>query len=104
MVRIDGSSRPVVRDDLISRRVDEDFFVYDPVSDRVVLLNLSAAVVFDLCDGTRTPDEIAEEVARVFGSERDEVALGVRAALEQLAGSALLRNAVIAAAERGRRG
>ena len=66
---------PRWRDDLIFRQVDEDFVVYDPVTDRTALLNLSAAAVLDLCDGSHTAAEIAAEVAAAFGEpERDILA------------------------------
>ena len=66
---------PKWRDDLIFRQVDDDFVVYDPVTDRTALLNLSAAAVLDLCDGGHTAADIAAEVAAAFGEpERDVLA------------------------------
>ena len=41
------SRQPKVRADLVFRTVDEDLVVYDPLSDRTSLLNLSAAVILD---------------------------------------------------------
>lgn len=84
------SRPPIARPDLVQRQLDEDFFLYDPVSDKVVLLNTSAALVFDLCDGTRTPDQIAGEVARVFKSDLSRVAVDVRDTLADFANSGLL--------------
>ncbi len=76
--------RPKLRDDLIFRQVEEDFVVYDPVSDRTALLNLSAAVVFDLCDGTLTIREIADEVATVFTEEQRDLLADVETVLRDL--------------------
>ena len=60
------SVNPRTRDDLVVRCVDEDFAVYDPVRDRLALLNPSAALVFDLCDGSNTLQDIVAEVIRAF--------------------------------------
>ena len=63
------SEYPKLREDLIVRQVDEDFVVYDPVSDRTALVNLSAGMILDLCDGTRTVDAIAAEVSQAYSVE-----------------------------------
>jgi hypothetical protein len=72
--------RPRLRDDLVIRQVEDQFVVYDPVEDVTSLLNASAALVMDLCDGTRTQQEIALEVANVFGLDVDLVRDDVREA------------------------
>jgi hypothetical protein len=46
---------------------EDGLVVYDPAGDMVHHLNPSAAVIFDLCDGTRDTDSIA----RVLGEAYD---------------------------------
>lgn len=46
---------------------EDGLVVYDPAHDMVHHLNPSAAVIFDLCDGTRDTDAIA----RVLGAAYD---------------------------------
>lgn len=75
--------QPRMREDLIVRQVEEDFVVYDPVSDRTSLLNLSAAVVFELCDGTRTKSDIAAALAETFNKARTDVMGDVEVALDE---------------------
>ena len=72
---------PRWRDDLIFRQVDDDFVVYDPVTDRTALLNLSAAAVLDLCDGSHTAAEIAAEVAAAFGEPEGDILVEVEKTL-----------------------
>ncbi len=84
------ATRPLGRDDLLTREVDGEFFLYDPVTDRIVLINHSAAVIFELCDGTRTEDEIAAEVQRLYGSEAEQLDSEVRATLVELTASGLI--------------
>ena len=47
--------------------VDDGLIVYDESTDRVHHLNPTAAVILELCDGTRTASDIAGAVAETFG-------------------------------------
>jgi hypothetical protein len=47
--------------------VDDGLVVHDVEAGRVHHLNLTSALVFDLCDGARGVDAIAAEVAAAFG-------------------------------------
>ena len=76
---------PRQRQDLIFRQIDEDFVVYDPVTDHTLLLNASSAAVLDLCDGSRTLDDMVHEVATAFRVEPDAVRDEVVTALEGFA-------------------
>ena len=71
---------PCLREDLIIRQVDDDFVIYDPLRDRTLLLNLTAAAVLDHCDGDHTVEEMASEIARIFAVE----ALDIRADVESI--------------------
>jgi hypothetical protein len=83
---VDPADRPRLREDVAIRHLDGEYLAYDPVSDRTVLLNASAAATLELCDGSRTPEEIACDVEEAFGSpaffRSEDVALVLRA-LEQ---------------------
>ena len=58
-----ASAVPDRRPDLIFRQIDDDVCVYDPVRDRILLLNATSALILDLCDGTRTWEQIEAEAA-----------------------------------------
>ena len=75
---------PRVRNDLALSEVDDEFIVYNPATDRTALLNPTAALVFDYCDGSRTLEEIAGKVAAFFKIERETVLPDVQAALKEL--------------------
>lgn len=45
---------------------DEGLVVYQIDRERVHALNMSAAVIFELCDGILTVEEIAVKVAAIF--------------------------------------
>jgi hypothetical protein len=61
------SAKPTAVDWLDVSEVKDGLVVYDPTRDRVHYLNVTAAVVFTLCDGGRDRDGIAEAVSTVFG-------------------------------------
>ncbi len=66
--------RPHGRDDLIFRKTGDEWLLYDPTSDDIHVLNLTAALVWSCCTGDQAVDQIASEVARAFetdGSETD---------------------------------
>lgn len=75
---------PRTREDLILRQLDEEFCVYDPVSDDLLVLNRTAALIFDLADGTRSIEEITAELSRAFeGTETSGISDDVESTLEQ---------------------
>ena len=54
------------RPNLLETEVDGDISIYDPGSERVVVLNKTASDVWRLADGQHTIDEIAELLARAY--------------------------------------
>lgn len=64
--------RPQGRDDLIFRKTGDEWLLYDPASDDIHVLNLTAALVWSFCTGEQDVDEIAAEVAKAFDTEGTE--------------------------------
>ena len=64
---LDGEAwRPLARDDVIFRKTEDEWLLYDPTTDDIHVLNLAAALVWTLCDGERLVDEILTEVESAF--------------------------------------
>ena len=64
---LDGEEwRPQARDDVIFRKTGDDWLLYDPTSDDIHVLNLSAALVWTLCTGEHLVEEIQEQVESAF--------------------------------------
>jgi PqqD family protein of HPr-rel-A system len=59
-------------DDLTCERVERELLVYSPLTGETHALNESAAVVFELCDGTISRAAMAAEVARRCGLPPDD--------------------------------
>jgi hypothetical protein len=82
--------RPFVVSGLEVNEADEGLIVFDSTSDLIHYLNSTAAVVFTLCDGTRSASEIAGFMAEAF--ELDEPPLSdVEGFLSTLSRKGLLR-------------
>ena len=60
------TSYPRQADGLEVNEADDGLVIYDPATDVVHHLNPTASLIFDLCDGTRTPGAIADAVAETF--------------------------------------
>ncbi|MDA8195899.1 MAG: PqqD family peptide modification chaperone [Actinomycetota bacterium] len=58
--------KPKRNDNIEVTETDEGLVLFQMNYDRIHNLNISASVIFELCDGTRSVHEIAEEVASVF--------------------------------------
>ena len=76
---------PRAREDVVFRPLGEEWVLYDPVTQQLHVLNMTAALVWALCDGEHRhgamaehlaatladapgPDRLAEDVARALGS------------------------------------
>ena len=62
---MDASWKPRHRGTLATEEIEDDLLLYDSGKDHVHLLNVSASVIFELCDGTRTAEEIAQEIVKL---------------------------------------
>ena len=66
------------------RDLGDEYLIYDRDSDHVHVLNRTAREVFLLCDGSRTAEQIAAELARKFGVEPSVTLVDTRETLQQL--------------------
>lgn len=56
------------RQHLAAKRIGTDLVLYDLANKALHVLNMTAAKVFQLCDGTHTPEEIAEVLLGAFSN------------------------------------
>ena len=89
----DPEFSPRVRDDLVFRRLDDEWVVYDPKSEQLHVLNASAAVVWLCCAGESKLDEIVDAVRDAFDGtvDRQTVELEVRNTVDSFAKKGLLQ-------------
>ena len=72
--------------------IDGEVVLFDPKRNRVHNLNLTASVIWELCDGTRTVEELAEDMACLFEVEVAVVHSDVKRTVTDFSRSHLLRH------------
>lgn len=83
---------PRARADVVFRAVDGDWVLYDPRTQDLHVLNVTAAGVWSCCDGTLGPDAIARELVEHLedAPPMDEVRAHVVGTLERFRADGLL--------------
>jgi PqqD family protein of HPr-rel-A system len=81
---------PRVRADLTVVVLDGEAVIYDEASGDVHHLNPTATLVFQMLDGTVSVEELAADVASVFGLEAATAAAQVQGLVDELAGAGLI--------------
>jgi hypothetical protein len=81
---------PRRRADVLTRDVDGETVILDRRRERVHHLNGTASRIWHLCDGVRTPDEIAGLISAEFTDAPGSVADDVRRAIGELVHLGLL--------------
>ncbi len=76
--------RPKRVKDIIARDVDEETVLITPDASRALVLNAVGGAVLDLCDGTRTVEEIVDFVCKNVAGADAEVHKDVAALVAQL--------------------
>jgi hypothetical protein len=77
--------------DLTIRELDGEMVILDRQAGLVHQLNRTASCIWEACDGSATPAELAEVVARTFEVDVNTVADDVAAAVAQLLKLSLLK-------------
>jgi hypothetical protein len=73
------------RRDIAAKQVGTELILYDSANRDLHVLNATAAKVFQLCDGSHTPEEIAEALLESFdGVERAQAYEDVKRTLDIL--------------------
>lgn len=75
MDTVELTTRPRARDDVLFRHLDDQWVIFDPITDKLHALNLTAALVWSECTGERDLGAIADAVAGAFETAptRDDV-------------------------------
>ena len=79
---------------LIEYSLDEELTLYDPRAEVVHILNLTAAGVWELSDGTQQVSDIAAKLAGLYGLEPGAVEEDVQDILGQFRQAGLLHGIV----------
>ena len=69
---------PEQQPDITESQVEDEIVLFDPRVDAAHILNPTAALVWWLCDGTKKPTQIVEEVANLIEDPPDSLDKDVR--------------------------
>ena len=76
-------AKPKVRDDLTVVELDGEAVVYDETDHKLHHLNPTGTIIFKLCDGQSTVQEMAEDISAAFEVEPADVELQIKAMLRE---------------------
>lgn len=76
---------PRPREGVSGQRFGGDYIVLDAEGHTLRGLNPTAIRIWELCDGTRTARDVAEQVAREFGADARQVLMDTLRFLTELA-------------------
>jgi len=65
-----ATTRPARLSGTEEHRLDDELLVYVPHGEKAYTLNRSAVAIWELCDGTRTVEEITEELGQCIGRSK----------------------------------
>jgi len=65
------------------QQMDDEIVLYHPAQTRIVYLNQSASLVWSLCDGVRTTQDIIDLLAEAYPDAAGEIPTDVQAAIQQ---------------------
>jgi len=86
------SSTPIVREELQYRELNDGGVVYDTSAERIHTLNLTAAYIWNCCDGSRNLLQIASELHQHANVPLDKALDDVREAIRYFQNEGLLHS------------
>jgi hypothetical protein len=69
---------------IVVEEMDGEILLYRPSTHKALHLNGTAAVIWKLCDGTRTAKDIVDCLAAEFPDNQSRIAVEVQEAVDQL--------------------
>ena len=81
----EGASRPLRRAGASAVPLDDNLALYDEVGQLLILLNTSAAAVWERCDGATTLNDVVRALAEAYDADTALIGEDVRQTLRKLA-------------------
>lgn len=88
--RLAKNIKPCQAQHVIQYELEGELTLYDPEAEVVHILNSTAAVVWQLCDGTRAAEDIAIQLATLYSLEAEAVVKDVEDVLAEFYKAGLL--------------
>lgn len=84
LIVITGTTKPKRRDDVMEGRVSDHLLLEIPNESKRLFLNASGKIIWELCDGNRSIDELASVLGQQFEVDIETMAEQIRQIVEQL--------------------
>ncbi len=75
--------RPRQKPDFKLEMMDEELLLFHPAQNKILYCNQTAALIWQLCNGERTPEEISELIAAAYPEAADVIANEIQSTLRQ---------------------
>lgn len=82
---------PVQVSDHILEELDGQLMIFDEGSGRIVEVNQTAALIWQLCDGKRTIVQLSDQVAEAYPDSADQIRKDIPLIVQQLEELGVLR-------------
>lgn len=76
------SNKPRRMSDYRLEKMDEEFLLFDPAQTKILYCNETASLIWQLCDGSRTAQEIIVTLSEAYPDAADVIANDVDATLK----------------------
>ena len=76
-------NKPRRKPDYRLEAIDNELLLYHPIETKILYCNETASLIWQLCDGQRTPQEITTLLAEAFPEAADTIADDVESTLQQ---------------------
>ena len=78
-------NKPRRKPDYRLEKIDNELLLFHPAQTKIMYCNESASLIWQLCDGQKTPQEIVALLAAAYPEAADGMADDVQATLQQFA-------------------
>jgi hypothetical protein len=89
---LDESFKPLLREDLQYRELDDGGVIYDTTAEQIHTLNITAAYIWNCCDGSRNVSQIASELINATKVPREKALADVVDAITYFERQGLLQS------------
>ena len=86
-----ANDKPVPRDDVMFRELEDGCVIYDPKTEKVHSLNVTAATIWCMLDGNTSASDIAQNIAERTNADMSVVLADVIRTIEDFGKQGLLK-------------
>jgi hypothetical protein len=86
-------SKPRQAAGVVTSEVLDELVAYAPSSSQAFSMNASARAIWELCDGTRSIEDLCQELAEAAGARPEDLRADVQSAVDHMGELGLLTNA-----------